>query len=134
MRRMLHRHRWINLLVSGLLLFATSGMALTRMTCLISGHTVMSVGAVEDCCPDVPGDGRAGLRAECCALSEALGADAVGVVTELLVLDGLDWNSMEDRHSMAFWPEECIDTFRFESRPPPVNTTDRLAILDRYLI
>ncbi|MBX2979717.1 MAG: hypothetical protein KF905_10515 [Flavobacteriales bacterium] len=71
MRRILQRHRWLTLGVVGLLLFATSGLMLSRMTCLMSGRSVVAIGMVEDCCPEQEQPEGASLAPVCCVYAQA---------------------------------------------------------------
>jgi hypothetical protein len=71
MRRSLQRHRWVTLLVVGLLLFATSGLMLSRMTCLMSGRSVVAFGMLEDCCPDPEQNQDASVAPVCCVFGHA---------------------------------------------------------------
>lgn len=59
------------MLVVGLMLFATSGMALSRMTCLVSGHSVVALGMMEDCCPEPENSDGATLAPICCEIVQA---------------------------------------------------------------
>lgn len=52
MRRFFQHNRWLTVLVACLLLFATSGLSLSRATCLMSGHSLLSAGLASDCCED----------------------------------------------------------------------------------
>lgn len=73
MRQFILRHRWASLLVVGLMLFATSGMALSRMTCVISGHSVVALGMLEDCCPEPESAEGAMIAPVCCEFVQAGG-------------------------------------------------------------
>ena len=52
------------------LLLGTAMPAMLRMTCLAGGHSVVSMGQVEDCCPKDHA-GSATFSATCCELWEA---------------------------------------------------------------
>lgn len=71
MRRFLHRHRWFTFMVAGMLVFATSGLMLSRMTCLIGGHSVYGIGLLEECCPEDEHSAEATIKAECCSIGAA---------------------------------------------------------------
>lgn len=55
----------------GLLLFATSGLMLSRMTCLMSGRSVLAFGMLEDCCPEQERPEGASLAPVCCVYAQA---------------------------------------------------------------
>ncbi len=57
--------------VTALMLFGTSGLAISRMTCLMAGHTVVSIGATTDCCPEKEHAGTPTVAAECCVMDQA---------------------------------------------------------------
>ncbi len=61
------------------MLFATSGMALSRMTCVISGHSVVALGMMEDCCPEPENAAGAMIAPVCCEFVQA-GGDALPFV------------------------------------------------------
>jgi len=71
MRRSLFIRSFFSPLLVGLLLFATSGAALSRMTCLMSGQSVLELGLLADCCPEPPSSDVPTLSAQCCLFSEA---------------------------------------------------------------
>ena len=133
MRRLLLRHRWINLLVVGLMLFATSGASLTRMTCLAGGHSVLSFGLADDCCPMDDHHADASLKATCCELSQAkantiafVPNDVLALTPVLMVLDAVPvMIAFEPSFTRCSW---------LDSRPPPLNGTERLAAIGSFLI
>jgi hypothetical protein len=121
------------MLVLVLLLFATSGAVMTRMTCLMSGQSQWSLGLMEDCCPEneeLP-EGPA-IGALCCVMEQAAAPDATFLnhagpeVPALLFLQG----DMPQVHVLLpearpiVWPT---------GRPPPAGT-ERLALLGTLLI
>lgn len=121
------------MLTALLLLFATSGMAVSRVTCLLGGHSVVSLGAMDDCCPeDVPTDGPS-VRPECCALSSArsggdpfVGHDVTGIAPLLAVLDNVRPEPMT--------AVPMVLPKRQQSRPPPLLVPERLAAHGVFLI
>ncbi|MEO8589756.1 MAG: hypothetical protein ABI432_10335 [Flavobacteriales bacterium] len=133
MRRVLLRHRWVTLLVVGLMLFATSGTTLSRMTCLAGGHSVLSFGQAGDCCPDADSGGNATLKATCCELSQAkpgtvtfVPHDVVGLTLVLMVVDAAPVMIAVERSSVThMW---------LASRPPPLNGAERLASIGSLLL
>lgn len=53
------------------MLFATSGLMLSRMTCLMSGRSVVAFGMLEDCCPDEEQHQGDSLAPVCCVFAQA---------------------------------------------------------------
>jgi len=133
MRRFLLRHRWATLVVVGLMLFATSGATLSRMTCLMDGHSVLSFGFADDCCPEPEAGSNAVLKATCCEFSEAtVGAvtfvahNTLALTPVLMVLDAVPVTVMVERtFELCRW---------LDVRPPPLRGGERLAILGSFLI
>ena len=133
MRRFLLHNRWAAVLVASLLLFATSGLSISRMTCLFSGHTVLSFGQLDDCCPDEQGGGQATFKATCCAFTQAtsdrvvlIHANPLDIVPFFMVSDVVPFLTMA---VAATLPHRWLD-----GRPPPLSAPDRLAVLGTYLI
>lgn len=134
MRKCLENNRWAAVAVALLLLFATSGMALSRMTCLLGGHTVVSLGTTTDCCPeDEAASNMPTVSGACCALSLAqgtddpyLGNDDAGFAPLLVVLGNAPVQLLDT--APAAIPEHR------ESRPPPMDAPERLAVLSTFLI
>lgn len=128
MRSFLHNNRWASVLVAVLLLFATSGMAITRMTCLIGGHSVVGLGALEDCCPEDERSEVPTVKSECCALSLAqatgdpfVGNDDPGIAPLLVVLQNVPFDTM------AAVP--MVLPKKPKSGPPPLRAQERLSVL-----
>jgi hypothetical protein len=128
MRAFLHSNRWASVLVAVLLLFATSGMAITRMTCLVGGHSVVSLGTMADCCPeDEPSDVPT-VKAECCALSSAkamagpfMGHDDGGMAPLFAVLRNVPCETMV--------AVPMVLPRKPKSPAPPLRAQDRLSVL-----
>jgi hypothetical protein len=133
MRRFLHRNRWATLSVVALLMFATSGMMLSRMTCLISGHSVLALGLIEDCCPEEHHD-MATISAVCCEFGQTslfestfFGHAGPDIEALLLCLDAAPI-------AVLTLPEPAPLAW-LESRPPPAFFAgERLATLGSLLI
>lgn len=128
MRRLLLRHRWTSYLVTGLLLFATSGATLSRMTCLMGGHSVLSLGLATECCPKSDTDGVPVLKSTCCDVTEARLGQPDLLPSEQLAMDpflnGVSWMAPPSIASeLVLWPEWL------ETRPPPKDAPERLAFL-----
>lgn len=65
--------RWSTVVALGLLLLAGTALPmLSRMTCLMSGHSELRIGQPQDCCP--PGDpcGEDELDATCCVFQQVM--------------------------------------------------------------
>ena len=133
MRRFLHRNRWFTLSVVALLMFATSGMMLSRMTCLIGGHSTLSIGLIEDCCPDRELSDFATVAAQCCDVGQTdqLDINFVGHGSLDLIAILLD---VEAAPSTLITSPEPVTPAWLESRPPPEEAGDRLATLGSLLI
>lgn len=54
-----------------LLLLVTAAPAMARMTCVKSGHTVLSLGQLEDCCPAAGIGHQQTIDATCCETGAA---------------------------------------------------------------
>jgi len=133
MRRFLQNNRWATVLVACLLLFATSGFSLSRMTCMMGGHTVLSFGQADDCCPEDEGSDHPTLKADCCALTQAK-LDRVSVITSnSLDLDPFFLALDEVAVHVAEAPTAVLPCW-LDSRPPPMRTSDRLAVFGTFLI
>ena len=132
MRRFLHKNRWATMMVVALLMFATSGISLSRMTCLIGGHSEWSIGLIDECCPDADHD-MATIEAECCEIGQTDRFQGIFVAHAdldidalLLVLDAVPFSiiSISDH----------VPAFVLEERVPPDETGDRLAVLGSFVI
>lgn len=129
--RKLHRNRWAMAAMAMLLLLATSGVTVSRMTCLMSGHSVLSLGKGDDCCPVDEHDGAA-LEATCCDMVQA-GAERV----ELLPTAAIDPVALPEADAVATWrmPAARVITVRWlDGRPPPLVAPERLSLLRVWLI
>lgn len=129
-------NRGFSVLAAVLLLLATAAPALVRMSCLNGGHTVLSIGQADDCCPeeDHQGDGPQ-LRARCCemeltapvhaAFTMENGHSTLAVVTPPAPAVHLD-----------FVPRPAIPApgYGFVPRPPPLLTGRRLSQFGSLLI
>lgn len=133
MRLFLQRHRWITVLTVALLLFATSGLSLSRMTCLMGGHSVLSIGQGDDCCPAEENGTGATVEATCCAFTEAalhevqlLPTLANGIDLLLMALDAAPM--------VQAGPVPAVPVRWLESRPPPIAVMERLRTLRILLV
>lgn len=125
--------RPITVLVAALTLFGTSGMGLSRMTCLLAGHTVLSLGTADDCCPEEAHGKEPSVKAECCVLGVAK-PDAEPFMSaasvELPVLATLESRPpaivAEVVHRAA--------AVSFGRAPPLLLPTERLALLSVFRV
>ena len=125
MRRFLHRNKWATTLVAALFVLATSGMSVSRMTCLHSGHSVLSVGSVADCCPDRDKGDQATVSATCCAFSIAK-SDVQDYLPNMFSI-ALPVPVLPD-HALLVGPVALAvaPAAWLSSRPPPLSGQDRL--------
>ena len=128
-------NRGFSVLVAVLLLLTTAAPALVRMSCLSGGHSVLSIGQADDCCPqeDHHGDGPQ-LRARCCEMERTAPVHAAF--------------TMENGHStlavVTPAPAVHIDLvprsailvpgYAFVPRPPPLLAAQRLSRVGSFLI
>ncbi len=132
MRAFLRRHPWFSAVMAMLLLFATSGTSITRMTCLSGGHSVLAVGLIGDCCPDEEHDGDA-LLATCCDFGSATspvedllpgGSGEYQLLPFTLIPDGAAVKDTAPLRRIGW----------LQTRPPSHNAPDRLSRLGSWLI
>lgn len=129
MRALLHRHKWLTYVVVGFFLLATNGVALSRMTCLDGGHSVVSLGMAADCCPEEEAHGPAPeVKAACCELAFVQGERG-----NYLPHPGYDLTVstlvLEQSVVELPLPEPVVNVSWLGSRPPPLATVDRLAVI-----
>lgn len=129
--RNLRNNRWALAIMALLLLLATSGITVSRMSCLISGHSELSLGIADDCCEEEEHAG-ATIEATCCDLDQA-GTDRVDVLpasqTELLALPCTEFVSV-----LSACGSERVILHWLDSRPPPMRGVERLAWVGSFLI
>lgn len=129
MRTFLDRNKWLTYLMVGFFLLATSGMAISRMTCLEGGHSVVSLGKATDCCPEEAPHGPAPeVKAACCEL-----ATVQGDRDHYLPNSGFDGLAVE---VVLHRPVAAVASLAparalswLGSRPPPLSAPDRLAVI-----
>lgn len=129
MRAFLDRHTWVTYLVVGLFLLATSGTALSRMTCLEGGHSVLSLGMATDCCPEgeAPGD-LPTYEPYCCELATVQGDRDDYLPHEVLQLAVAEVTSV-CCVQLVMAPALVPHVSWLGTRPPPLSAPDRLAVL-----
>ena len=125
MRRFLQHNRWATLLVVGFFMLATSGLALSRMTCLMGGPSVLSIGAMEDCCPEHGPSESATFTADCCDL-----ATVQSSAQNYLPHEDLDFApvllALDATPRLLLSVGTSLRTTATDSRPPPLLGTERL--------
>jgi hypothetical protein len=133
MRTTLLRHRWATIAVVVLLLFATSGMALSRMTCLMSGHSTVALGMLEDCCPEPEPTEGASIAPVCCVFGQAaldvepfMPVSSMELVPLLACTIGL--------RPVHLVPLDGTGAERTLGTAPPVMVARRLALHSTYRI
>jgi hypothetical protein len=133
MRHFLHRHRWLTVMVAMLLVVATSGMTLSRMTCLIGGHSIWSIGLMEECCPHPEEQDLATISSHCCDVGQASGTG-----DPLLGHSGPDMEVLLVIAGATPFSTIVLPAQRplnwLLSRPPPCDPGDRLVDLGTFLI
>ncbi len=133
MRRFLQRNRWVTALVGCLLLFATSGLSLSRMTCLAGGHSVLSFGQADDCCPAEEASDMATVKADCCAYTQAALERVNGLQSPPLHLDVFFVEAsivlVQERSAQGELPARWV-----AGGPPPLSAPQRLAHLGVLLV
>jgi hypothetical protein len=115
-----------------LLLFATAGPSLSRMTCMRSGHSTVALGKLADCCPEEEGTG-AGFTATCCDFGYASspvdellpsGSQEAALLAALPLLTALTETPPRPAHRIGW----------LETRPPPLDGPERLSRMRIRLI
>ncbi len=129
MRAFLDRHTWITYLVVGVFVLATSGAALSRMTCLDGGHSVLSFGLATDCCPPDEEYGDAPMfKADCCELATVQAESDNYLPHEVLQVAVAEVAvAFHLPQEVALVPAPRCGWLC--SRPPPLSTAERLAVL-----
>ena len=128
MRQFLRYNRWATVLVACFFMLATSGVSMSRMTCLIGGHSVISLGTMDDCCPEQRGNDGPVLKAQCC-----LHAVVKGEQTNYITHQDVDLApaliALYAAPRLVLSEGLAPMNFSLETRPPPLNAPDRLAVL-----
>lgn len=119
--------------MAALLLLGTSGVALSRMTCLMGGHSVLSLGMADDCCPGQEGTGGMALKAHCCAYTQAGGDRPDALQSQMPVL-ALHGQVSEAVAASLLLLSDTRPWKWLDSRPPPHDAPERLARLRVRLI
>ncbi len=127
------RSNGLSILAMLVLLMGTAAPALARMTCVVGGHTVLSVGQVEDCCPDEVAH-TSTVSATCCEMWEARPqrSDFVPAVNAMVPLPVAMLQTRPLFAPMALAPQATTDAHI--SRPPPLPRAQRLASTGVFII
>lgn len=127
-RRFLKHNRWATALVACLFMVATSGMTISRMTCLIGGHSALSIGTPADCCPDEEEQGGPTIQPQCC-----VHASVKGEQHEFIVHQDVDLApaliALYAAPRLLLSEGNAPVLFLVDDLPPPLDTPARLAVL-----
>ena len=124
MRQLLKRNKWITAFMGVIFLFASSGAMLSRMTCFVGGHSELSIGMADDCCPEDLADGPT-ITASCCAFTTAQ-ADLTDFVPHPpTAVPPAVWMTVQVMFVQVPLTESVSTTW-LDSRPPPTSGPDRL--------
>lgn len=126
------RSRGLSLLAVVVLLAGTAAPALARMTCVMSGRSVVHVGQADGCCPDGTSQ-AATVKATCCELTSTqpprtafLSSAGPGLPPlEAVVVHVLSVPLAVEAEAVVIAPPFA--------RPPP-DTARRLAVIGTFLI
>ncbi|MEX1132719.1 MAG: hypothetical protein WEC15_05810 [Flavobacteriales bacterium] len=133
MRRLLQCHRWATLSVVVLLLFATSSMALSRMTCLMSGHSILALGMIDDCCPEPEPTEGATIAPVCCVFGQAaLDVEPLLPSTSMELLP-LIANDVYVSGTLVV-AHKSLPAERLYGRAPPLEAVERLVLHSSFRI
>lgn len=116
-----------------LLLWGTSGLSFSRMTCVLSGHASYSLGMMDDCCPEDRSEAPV-IKATCCDFGSVVNEVDDVMPGHQLAL------SAPHAPAEAAWPivachsEGSLVEGWLATRPPPLLTQERLSNLRRLRI
>ncbi|MCB0763057.1 MAG: hypothetical protein R2815_05075 [Flavobacteriales bacterium] len=131
MRGSILRSGWVLATIAALL-FATSGIGIVRMTCMVSGNSVLSIGSSADCCPMDEKAPAGTVREECCDVTVLhtgtepfLAHEHHQFVPGPMAQVPSQWPILQlgRPHELQQW-----------THPPPLDVGDRLAVICRYSI
>ena len=115
----------------GLLLFATAGPVLSRMTCLMSGRSVVALGDGKACCPEQERTDTPTLKGVCCTFSVVKAADV-----DLRQADATEIHLPVQLVLERYVPSEGRPLTRpvlaVQARPPPITAPQRASQLQVY--
>lgn len=127
------RSNGLSVLAMLVLLMGTAAPALARMTCVIGGHTVVSIGQVEDCCP-AEDTHTATVSATCCEMWEARPqrSDFVPAVNAMVPMPVAILQPGPSFAPVILAAQASTDAHI--SRPPPLPLAQRLASTGVFII
>lgn len=125
MRRFLQHNKWVTASMVVLFLFASSGMTVSRMTCLLGGHSELSMGMAADCNTDSDVSDGPTITATCCAFSIARADLHDFLVHPPTVLPPAEW--LTEQVFIVSVPARigAISSW-LDTRPPPISGPERL--------
>lgn len=127
------RSHGLTLLAVLVLLLGTAMPAMLRMTCLAGGHSVVSMGQVEDCCPK-PDASTTSVSATCCELWEAR-PQRSEFVPALKAMVPMPVAVLHQQPVfVAPGPVPPAPTDAHIARPPPLSRDQRQAASGVYII
>ena len=115
----------------GLLLFATAGPVLSRMTCLMSGRSVVSLGDGRGCCPGPEASDSPTLKGVCCTFSVVKAAD-VDLRQESAPVIHLPLVPIALHAATASTRPLSRPVIAVQARPPPITALQRASQLQVY--
>ena len=123
------------MLAAVLLLLATAAPALVRMSCLNGGHTVLSIGQADECCPqeEHQGDGPQ-LRARCCELERTAPVHEAFTVENSHSTMVIVTPTPAVHFDLVPLPATQAPGYGFVPRPPPLLTGQRLSQVGSLLL
>ena len=127
------RSNSLSVLAMLVLLMGTAAPALARMTCVAGGHSVLSVGQVEDCCPENDAQG-ATVSATCCEMWEARPqrSDFVPAVNAMVPVPVATLHPGSVSAPLRMVTQAPTDAHI--SRPPPLPRAQRQASIGVFII
>lgn len=126
------RSRGLSLLAVVVLLAGTAAPALARMTCLMSGRSVVHIGHADGCCPEGTSQ-AATVKATCCELTNAKPPRTAFLSSAGPALPPLEAVIVQVAVVPPAAEAEATDVAPPCSRPPP-DTARRLAVIGTFLI
>ena len=116
-----------------MVVFLACAPAMSRMTCLMSGRSVVTVGPSMECCPAEPASNVPVIKGVCCAFSAIQPPDTEYVpVTAMTVSCPVTAGIPLSASTVQLVPLKLARTY--PCRPPPGSMAERLASLQVYRI
>jgi hypothetical protein len=117
-----------------LLIVATAVPALVRMTCLSGGHTELSFGQGEDCCPEQDQQDAATLSPNCCEFDGAIPPRSEFNVAYTLTLEVPVLSVLLSVGDRVVYPIPLASKRIPSPHPPPLGVLERLSQVRSFLI